>query len=760
MPTMLKVLNRIVQEVSAAASLTELLDLVVERVKEALQVDACSIFLADDEAGEYVLAATIGLNRQMIGKAKVKFGRGLVGLVGAREELINLEDASVHPQFLPYPELEEQGYSAFAGVPIIYRGHVYGVLILQRIEKTSFDEEEMAFLVTVTTQLSRDISFIQAKGGLQELGLTKRKPKNKVTLLQGVAGSLGVSIGKAVVVYPLADLDAVPDQPAEDVDLEIAAIKSALQAARSDIRDLRMRSNSALAIAENALFDAYLRILDSRTLVNSVVDEINAGHWAQSALKRVINRQIIEFELLDDPYLKERAADFRDLGRRVLSHLQKNKRSAVMYPKNVILVGDDLSATAMMEVPTGCLCGVVSATGSSNSHVAILARAMGVPTVMGVVGFSLTNLAGKDIIVDGYHGQVYINPSAALKKEYRELIDEEKELDKQLDELRNVVCETKDAHPLPLYINTGLAVDSGFSLSVGAEGVGLYRTEIPFMLKDHFPGEEEQYVMYRQLLNTFAPRSVTMRTLDIGGDKQLSYFPINEVNPFLGWRGIRISLDHSDIFLQQLRALLRANYQLGNLAILLPMISSVQEVEAALCLLGQAHQELNEEGIEVEMPKIGVMVEIPAAVYQATELAQRVDFLSVGSNDLIQYILAVDRNNPRVASLYDGFHPAVLRALADVVKAGHRANRAVGLCGEIAGDPLASVLLLGMGFDSLSMNARSLLRVKKVVRSFKWDYAKQLLKEVLQMDNAKEIRAHMELVMEKANLGSLIRAGK
>ena len=406
----------------------------------------------------------------------------------------------------------------------------------------------MAFLITLTSQLSSEIASARAKGLISDVVGTRRKRKTD-TVLVGVSGAQGVAIGKAVVVYPPADLDAVPERLSQDVEKEIDLFELALAAAREDIQALQLRSKSKLSVAENAIFDAYLRILDSRTLMKEVITEIRAGQWAQGALKRVINEHISHFESLDDVYLKERAADFRDLGRRILGHMQMNKRQKPEYPKNTILVSEEVTATSILELPEGCLMGIVSASGSSNSHVAILAKSLGLAAVMGITGVPVSELAGRELIVDGYHGQVYLSPSSALKKEFRFLIGEEEELDDELQALREQPAETTDGHVVGMYVNTGLEADGGLSLSVGAEGVGLYRTEMPFMLRDCFPSESEQCVMYRQLLSTFSPRTVVMRTLDVGGDKKLSYFPVEEENPFLGWRGIRITLDHPDLFL-------------------------------------------------------------------------------------------------------------------------------------------------------------------------------------------------------------------
>ncbi len=757
---MLKILGQITQEVNAASSLEQALTLVVKRLCEDLPADACSIFICDDEHGEYVLMATQGLNSKQVNKTRLKFGEGLIGFIGEREEPINLADASLHPSFKRCPELNEEEYHGFLGIPIIEQGKLLGLLMVQQRESRPFAEEEEAFCVTVAIHLAAEIARARTKRALEVLGAQKRHRKKIETVLCGVPGSSGVAIGTAMIVYPPADLDAVPDQEITDIEIEISDFETALAAARDEIYRLQVRAKNSLSVSENLLFDAYLRLLDSRTFINEVITEIKKGQWAQGALKHVIKKHVLHFESLEDPYLRERAADFRDLGRRVLGHLQFSEQKELEYPRSTILVSDEVTPTAMMEVPRDRLKGVISGMGSNNSHVAILARAFGLPAVMGVRGTPLFKLSSQELIVDGYNGQIYLSPSSEIKREFKALAQEEQQLDEELKVLRDLPAKTIDGHSLALYVNTGLAIEGGLSLSVGAEGVGLYRTEMPFMIRDRFPSEEEQRIMYRQLLNTFAPRPVIMRTLDIGGDKTLPYFTVEEDNPFLGWRGIRVTLDHPEIFLQQVRAMLHASEGLNNLSLLFPMITSVREVETAIRMINQAYTELIEENVKIELPAIGLMIEVPATVYQAYELAKRVDFLSVGSNDLIQYLLAVDRNNPRVANLYDALHPAVLQALKIVVKAGHKAGKPVSICGEMAGDPLIVVLLLAMEFDMLSMNARILPRVKWVIRKFSLEKAKALLAEVLKMDDSKDIRLHIENALEEAGLGSLIRVGK
>jgi len=484
------------------------------------------------------------------------------------------------------------------------------------------------------------------------------------------------------------------------------------------------------------------------------------GLWAPAALRRTVDEQIQAFAELDAPYMRERGEDLRELARRILHYLLQNAKRDQHYPPRTILVGDEISAAQLAEVPRENLVGVVSASGSRTSHVAILSRALGIPAVMGAVDLPVGRIDGQDIIADGYSGYVYVSPSAQVRREFERLAREEEALNAELVNLRDDPSVTEDGRVIPLKANTGLLSDITPSLNSGADGIGLYRTEFPFMVRQRFPGEEEQLRIYRQALMAFAPRPVALRTLDVGGDKALPYFPINEANPFLGWRGIRSMLDHPELFMGQVRAMLRAGAGLNNLEILLPMITHIAELEEALYLINRAVAELQEEGETITKPRVGVMIEVPSAVYQAEKMAQRVDFLSIGTNDLTQYLLAVDRNNSRVASLYDALHPAVLRAVYDTILAAHRVGKHVSVCGEMAGDPAAATLLVGMGIDSLSMSASSLNRVKWVIRNLSTERAKRYLDDVLNMEDALMIRSYLNEKLEAAGLGGLVRAGR
>ena len=756
MPSMLESLRRIVQEVNNAPDLEHALTIIVQRVKETVGADVCSVYLNDYDNRRHILQATDGLRPAAVGRVRIELGRGLVGLVSERAEPINLDDAAAHPRYLCITDTGEQRFHAFLGVPIIQNRKVLGVLVLRQEEQRLYRDEEVNFVVTLASQLAGAITYARTNGELARLqhdGIPQR-------FLPGLAASPGIGIGTAVVVYPPADLDAVPDRRTDDPQVEEDAFRNALQAVAADLDRLAVRTQANLSAQDLAIFDAWRLMLESDTLVDGTLERIRAGNWAPGALRETIADHARVFLAMEDAYLRERAADVRDLGRCILMHLQNLTAAPIQYPPKTILVGEEISAIQIADVPRERLAGLVSTGGSGASHVAILARGMGVPAAMGVADLPVSKAEGRDMVVDGYRGRVYVTPAPAVLAEYQRMAADDRAMSNELQSLRHLPADTTDGYQLPLYLNTGLVSESRPLGLEECAGVGLYRTELPFIVRDSFPGEETQVANYRKVLEMFAPRPVTIRTLDIGGDKPLPYFPMHETNPFLGWRGIRITLDHPEIFITQVRAILRAAVGLDNLQVLFPMISTVAEVDEALMLLRRAHDELLEEGYQVQMPPVGVMIEVPAAVYQAEVLARRVDFLSVGTNDLTQYLLAVDRNNPHVAKLYDELHPAVLRALNQILVGARVHSKEVCICGEMAGDPLAAILLVGMGVHSLSMGAHSLPRVKRVIRSISRSRAREVLGLALQCDDAATVRRILVDTLETLGLSGLVRPGR
>lgn len=753
---MLEVLRRVIQEVNTADNLEEALDIIVDRVQTAMGTQVCSIYLFNEERHEFRFMATRGLNREAINKISIDASEGLIGLVGERAEPVNLEDAPSHPRYLYVEEIGEDPFHSFLGVPIIHHRKVLGVLVVQQQEVRRYDDSEEAFLITLSAQLAGVIAHAKATGGMIPAGETS----NELVAhpFYGVPGSPGACMGTAVVIYPEADLHTVPERQADDIKREIKKFRKAIEATRAEISDLAKKLSDRLQPEELALFEAYGHMLDDTAIAGEVIALIEEGQWAQGALSKVIKKHVTNFRSMEDAYLRERGTDVEDLGSRVLGKLQQNEKERTDYPKKTILVSKELTPAMLGEVSRDKLVGLVSVNGSGNSHVAILARAMGIPAVMGLEGFPVPRIDDKPLIVNGFEGVVISHPSKEQTAVYETIEKDEATLIEGLEELKELPSVTKDNHKVGLWVNTGLMTDVIRSLDRGAEGVGLYRTEVHFIMNDRFPTEEEQRLIYREHLKAFAPRPVTMRTLDIGGDKALSYFPIDEANPFLGWRGIRVTLDHPEIFLAQVRAMIRANEGIdAPLRIMLPMVSSVMEVDEAQRLISQCYREIVDEGVEVEMPDVGVMIEVPSAVFQAKDIIRRVDFLSVGSNDLIQYMLAVDRNNARVAELYQDFHPAVLHALNQVVEAGHAQKKSVSICGEMAGNPSEALLLMAMGYDVLSMNSTNLLMVKAMIREFELSKAKQILTRVLKMDNAHLIKNYVDDQLRKAGLGQLIR---
>ena len=755
---MLNTLRRIIQAVSDARDLDQALDFIVQQVREAMKADVCSVYLSDNTLQQHVLMASEGLAPESIGNVRIGFGYGLVSIVASRAEPLSLDNAPNHPAYHYFPETAEEQFFGFLGVPILHQRKVLGVLVVQQVRAERFDEEQENFLITIAAQLANAMAYARASGEIEKL-LGQHEVTDSRPLI-GLPGAPGVAIGAAVAIYPSTELEKIPDRVVDDLDQEIDTFHQALNSVKDDISKLSNRLKDVLPDEERALFDAYLLMLDSHSLRGVTAARIMEGNWAPGALRYTIDKQVQKFAELDDPYMRERAEDLRELARRILHYLVQDAQREIEYPQDTILVGDELTAAQLAEVPRERLVGVISATGSRTSHVAILARALDIPAVMGSVSIPLGRIDGLTLIADGYSGNVFISPSKQIKVEYERLAKEEQSLDAELLNLRNDVSVTSDGQEIPLTVNTGLLSDISPSLNSGADGIGLYRTEFPFMTRQRFPGEEEQLRIYRQALKAFAPKSVTLRTLDVGGDKALPYFPIIEDNPFLGWRGIRITLDHPELFLVQVRAMMRAAVDLDNLQILLPMISQMNEIHESLALIRRSYDELKEEGFKVTMPKVGVMIEVPSAVYQAQRIAELVDFLSIGTNDLTQYLLAVDRNNAQVASLYDALHPAVIMAVQQTVIAAHAANKPASVCGEMAGDPAAAVLLVGMGIDSLSMSASSLNRVKWVIRSLSSKRARQYLDEALDMEDAVSIREFLNSKLENAGMGGLVRAGR
>ena len=763
---MLTTLKRIVQEVNQIPGLENALERLVFLVKDTMQVDACALYLADYKNQELVLKATEGFDKKAINTVKIGFNEGLIGLVGQREEPLNIENAQIHPRFKHFPEVKEESFFAFIGTPIIHQRKVLGVISMQQKSIRRFSEDEEAFLVTLATQIGLEIANAEMLGNnnsADDFSSVSQKTIN------GIPGSSGLALGIGVVQNVKYELSQIMVSKTEDPDEQIAAYRHAVESTRSQVTHLSDGLSDSIPDDVKSIFQLYHQLLDANSLGREVEQKIREGWSAASALKLVVELYATRFKNMDDAYMQERAVDIVDLSNRILANIlgASNATSALDIAKNLkqgtILVAKEVTASMLAEFQHLNLQAIVSIQGSNNSHAAILARAMGVPAVMGLGTIPLSLLVGKELFIDGYSGQVVVSPEPQVKAEYQQLIDEEEALYRRIESESDAASVSQDNCAMTLLVNAGLSAEVEVSQYEQGAGVGLYRTEIPFMLRERFPSEQEQFELYKGLLSSCPNKEITMRTLDVGGDKPLPYFPIVEDNPFLGWRGIRMTLDHPDIFLVQVRAMLRASIGLTNLHILLPMISTLNEIDDAKRLIKQAFLEVKEEAIKrgemLSKPAIGVMLEVPAVIFQLDQFAKRVDFFSVGTNDLTQYLLAVDRNNARVASLYSSYHPSVLQALYHIIKTSERCNIPVTVCGELAGDPNGALILMAMGYRKLSMNAHSLRKINWVIRNLVLSEIESLLPSILSCDSPNDVKSLVDNHLEAKGLGGLVRAG-
>ena len=559
---------------------------------------------------------------------------------------------------------------------------------------------------------------------------------------KGIGASEGISIGK-VMLFIEEEMN-IPQEKISEVQVgtEIEKLLDAQKKSKLQLISIRDKVKEKMGEDKAAIFDGHIMLLEDDDLMDEVKDKIKAEKMAASkALDEGVNEYCEMISQLDDAYLREREADLKDVGKRWLKNILgiRMKDLSNLDPETVVVAYDlTPSDTAQLDLKNAV--GFITEIGGKTSHSAIMARSLELPAVVGVKDALKEMADGASIVMNGEVGEIIIEPDAEILKDYTEkreaYLKEKEELKKLIDE----EAVTADGHKVELWGNIGSPEDIDAVLEAGATGVGLYRTEFLFMNSDHLPTEEEQYKAYRVVAEKLQGKPVTIRTMDIGGDKELPYMDLpKELNPFLGWRAIRISLVKQDIFKTQLRAILRASAY-GQVKIMYPMVTSINEVRKANEILDECKRELDEIGKKYDKDiKVGIMVETPSVAIIAYKFAKEVDFFSIGTNDLTQYFLAVDRGNELVASLYDSFNPAVLEAIQKVIDAGHDRNISVSMCGEFAGDRRATELLLGMGLDAFSMSASSVLQVKKKIRNSSYEKAQKYRDEILALNTPEEV---------------------
>jgi phosphotransferase system enzyme I (PtsI) len=561
---------------------------------------------------------------------------------------------------------------------------------------------------------------------------------------QGVPAAPGIAFGQAYVfTMETDDVLRYHIEPGQVSD-EIARFESALIQTRVQILEMQQQIAEAIGAKDAGIFDAHLLVVEDQTLIDEVLRKLEADLCnVEFVFQEVANRYVESLSKIDDPYLRERALDIQDVTRRVIRNLQgKAPRPFLTVGQPHILVAHNLTPSDTATMNREQVRGLALDLGSRTSHTAIMARSLGIPSVVGLHDVTTTLASGTEILIDGYNGLLIIHPSPETLVQYREIERRQGALNEQLTGLRETKSTTRDGRHIVLSANIELPDEVDSVLSNGAEGVGLYRTEFLYLNQSTLPTEEEQFEIYREVAQRVAPHPLIIRTLDLGGDKlSESLQDGDELNPFLGWRAIRFCLENLEIFKAQLRAILRASVG-GNVKMMFPMISGLDEVRRGLAIVEECRAELRAEGREFgEKLEIGAMIEVPTAAVMADLLAREVDFFSIGTNDLIQYSVAIDRTNERVAHLYEPTHPSVIRLLKMVADAAHAHGIWVGVCGEMAGEVLFTPLLLGLGMDELSVGASQVPRVKSAVQRLSTDECTRLRDEVLELDTPSAILA-------------------
>jgi phosphotransferase system, enzyme I, PtsP len=707
-----RVLLRRLREVMAEpVSAQERLDKIVVLIAANMVAEVCSVYvLRVDSTLE--LYATEGLNRDAVHRTVLRADEGLVGLVSSQASAINLSNAQAHPAFSYRPETGEESYHAFLGVPVLRAGNTLGVLVVQNRARRTYSEEEVEALQTTAMVLAEMI----ASGELSALAPPGAEPAARRSLhLTGTALSEGIALGHVVLHEPRV---VVTNYIADDVPKELKRLESAVETLRTQLDELLEHGDVVDGGEHRDVLEAYRMFAYDRGWVHKLEEAVMTGLTAEAAVERVQSDTRARMLRQTDPYLRERLHDLDDLANRLMRQLtgRDHAPSRENLPENAILVARSMGPAALLDYDRKRLRGLVLEEGGPHSHVAIVARALGIAAVGDIDNATGIADPGDAIIVDGTAADVHLRPLPDMEAAYAERVRLRARRQQQYQALRDLPCVTKDGQQISLLINAGLSVDLPHIADTGAAGIGLFRTELQFMVAPSFPRASEQYALYRAVLDAAGERPVTFRTLDIGGDKVLPYMRnIEEENPALGWRAIRLGLDRPALLRTQLRALLRAGGGRA-LKIMFPMIATVAEFDQAKELVELELTHLRRHGHKLpDQVEVGSMVEVPSLLYQLDELLSRVDFLSVGSNDLIQFLYAVDRGNPRVSTRFDPLSAPVLRALKDIADKCHEHAKPVTLCGELASQPLGALALVAIGYRSLSLTPSAIGPIKAML---------------------------------------------
>jgi phosphotransferase system, enzyme I, PtsP len=707
-----RVLLRRLREVMAEkVSAQERLDKIVVLIAANMVAEVCSVYVLRVD-GTLELYATEGLRKEAVHQTVLRADEGLVGLVASQATPINLSEAQGHPAFSYRPETGEEIYLSFLGVPVLRAGNTLGVLVVQNRARRTYTEEEEEALQTTAMVLAEMI----ASGELATIAKPGLEPAARHPLhLDGTALNEGVALGHVVLHEPRV---VITNFIADDVQKELKHLETAIETMRSDLDALLERGEVADGGEHRDVLEAYRMFAYDRGWVHRLEEAVATGLTAEAAVERVQSDTRARMLRATDPYLRERLHDLDELANRLMHHLlgQDYAPARDRLPENAVLVARSMGPAALLEYDRKRLRGLVLEEGGPHSHVAIVARALGIPAVGEIANATGVVDPGDPIIVDGSTGDVHVRPSPDMEAAYIERVRLRARRQLQYLAVRNAPCVTKDGTRISLMLNAGLAVDLPHLEETGAAGIGLFRTELQFMVAASLPRAAEQFGLYRAVLDAAGDKPVIFRTLDIGGDKVLPYMRnVEEENPALGWRAIRLGLDRPGLLRSQVRALLRAGGG-RELKIMFPMIATIEEFDEAKSLIERELTHLRRHSHKLpERVEVGTMVEVPSLLYQLDELLERVDFLSVGSNDLVQFFYAADRGNVRVATRFDPISTPVLRALRTIAQKAATHGKPVTLCGELASTPIGALALVAIGYRSLSVAPTAIGPVKAML---------------------------------------------
>lgn len=751
----ISIMEHVGRIISGSSSPADTLHEIVRLIADKFDVDVCSIYIYEEDKDRLSLAATVGLSEDMVGRLYMARDEGLTGLVLKRMRPLFVKDPDRHPRYKYFEGSGEERYHTFLGVPLVYHGETMGVLVVQTADEAGVDESDIVIFSAVASQIAGVAAYANLlrdrKEKTDRAGETadtvSHRQRGKIDsmakkeLLRGVPVSAGFGEGHAHFLRESIGFSDVYFHEADDVDHEISRFENALKRSEEQIEGQCNEIKSELSSDNEDILRTYLKYFHDGGMRNKIVAYIRQKYAAEYALKEVILDYVRQFSRMEDPYLRERGFDIENVGKRILGNLLGHEdEEPKIFAGKTIVIASSISPGELMNLRQENLKGIIVSKGGEASHGAILARSFEIPMVI-VSRVLLKEIRENDLlIIDGRAGVVYHEPSEIIIREYRRLEDEKTKQYGRLEAIKTLKAETLDGFEVRLGANISLLSDLELVEKYGADHIGLYRTEFPFLVRERFPSENEQIQLYRRVLEAAKGKEVTLRTLDVGGDKFLSYLDYpREDNPFLGWRSIRVSLELKDVFREQIRAVLRAS-ALGNLKILLPMISSVREIKDTLLIMNEEKSRLREKGIPFDDGiKVGLLLEVPAAAVILEKMLKYVDFVSVGTNDLTQFVLAVDRNNQKVAPMYNPLHPAVVSIISDIASICKNNDKPMVICGEAAANPKCAYLYLAMGIDQLSMNAPSVPIIKHLIRHVRQADAKEALAAALSMEDTCEI---------------------